>query len=950
MRNCVESMSAAPGSASEPVAAAPASPHAIRFGDFELHSERGLLLNAGVPVGLGSRAFAILALLAQRAGSLVGTKEITQSVWPDTFVEENNLRVHLAAIRRVLRSGPSGGVSILNEPGRGYRLVGAVTPATVEAADATLSPRPRPLDPPLLLTEVIGRDEAIQEAVKLLRRHRLVTLVGPGGMGKTTVALSALARIKRDHGALVGFVDLTHCLQPSHVYNALARSLRISLDTDDPVESVLAALRPAPIVILIDNCEHIVRIVAEAAETLLRTCPEVVLFATSREPLRAPGEVQLHLGPLPVPKPAHSTTAADVLAYPSARLLVERATSASRAFHLTDGNAGVIAGVCRNLDGLPLALELAAAAIGALGVEALSSGLHDRLIVLSHGPRTLARHATLRAMLDWSFELLSPPEREVLARLSLFRSPFDLEAAIFVGQSGALSRAETTYVVMELAAKSLLTVDPHGRSASYRLLETTRAYAQGKLTASGFEASAKRRHAEWCASRLSAARAEWAPLSRAAWWERHGRDIDDVRAALDWALGDDGDSRIGVELATASAPLWMGLSQFTEYHSRLEQAFERLTKAGRRGGAEEIRLQTALFVLFFNTEGPGPSLVAAATRTLSLAEATGDAAMRASALWALSGERSVAGDFDAALELALRIREPAAGALDVETTLLADRMVALSRYRLGQLKTARTLGEEVVAAGKSANVSFGAALRYDHTTVARAHLSMTLALEGRLERAKTMLMEAVLDASRARNPSSFCYLLTNTACPFALWLGDDDLARRYLDLLSREAEENRFGYMRELASWLSLVLAIRAGTAAADDPEIAARFRGLRTLDRESLITTCAALVDGEAFARAEAGKSGWAAAEVLRGYGEKQLATGAEAARTTAEIMFSQALAVAHQQGALLWELRAALSLAKMRPAREARLLLEPIVARVEGGELSQDCRAAWRILRKAA
>lgn len=910
----------------------------VRFGSFELLPERGQLLNGGVRVGLGSRAIAILALLAERAGDVVSVQEINDRVWPNVFVQENNLRVHLTALRRALRAGGEDGVEIVNVPGRGYRLNADVTTEAVseELTPPAPSPQIRPLPLPLQINRLIGQEDCVAEVVDSVSRHRLVTVTGPGGIGKTSVALAALGQL-RDQQA-VCFVDLTNCSSLAHVAAATAAALQSPMGLDTLPSVLVDRLRTAKLVLLLDNCEHLIDIAARAVEALLQACPDLTLLATSREPLRVPGEVQVHLHPLPVPTTADALeTIADS---PSVALFAERAAAAG-GFQLAEDNARQVAAVCRSLDGLPLALELAAAAMPMVGLEGLSNGLAGRLSFLAVGRRTLARHETLEAMLDWSHELLSPDQRRVLACLSVFRAAFDLAAAVQVAAPDAEEEPQTAQAVLQLAAKSLLVLEPSPQGMTYRLLETTKAYARRKLDASGQANIAARRHAEWVGRLLDRAKADWRSMERGTWWERYGTAVDDARAALVWALDAAGDEQLGIRLVLATAPLWLGMSQFAEYHRWLDQAIATLDALGQRGGPQEIELQMSLCVLLFNADGPREAFVRAATRVLRIAKNIGDPLARATALWMLSGHRGIMGDPAAALTLAkqMLVDEGAGAAQELQN--FARRTITVMTFRVGRIDEAAAMGAALIARPRGRGGD-GSVLRYDHSTMARANHSVTLAVQGRLERARSIIMEAVGDASRLRNPSSFCYLLSGAACPVALWLGDADLARHYAALLDRTAEENHFTYMAELAAWFARIADMRAGQAP--QPVTALQSRPPLPHDRDVFVTCGAALCDADMMARVQACPPYWATAEILRADGECRLLAGDT---VTARTRFEQALAIAQAQGAGLWALRAATSLARLLQPDDAARLLAPAVARIEGDETYPDLRTAHALLK---
>lgn len=909
----------------------------LRFGQFELRPERSQLLNCGVPVKLGSRALAILTLLAERSGATVSVREITSHVWPNLFVQENNLRVQVTAIRRALNMATAGDVEIINVPGRGYRLQADVIIESADISEMKAVNGVRPLPLPLPISRLIGRVDCVVSVLESIDQHRLVTIVGAGGIGKTSVALAALSALPP--GTTCCFVDLSNCTSIEHVTTAVAAALQSPMGSGATPAVLIDSLRYAELVVMLDNCEHLIDIIARVAETVLQSCPRVKLLATSREPLRVPGEIQVLVPPLTVP--AAADTAEAIADSAAVALFVERARESTRDFTIKDENAAQIASICRSLDGLPLALELAAAAVPVVGIDALSNGLTQRLSLLAFGRRTLARHESLDAMLDWSFELLAPAERSVLGCLGCFRCSFDLSAAVLVAGLDRGDDADTVRAVLQLAAKSLLVVETGPQGTSYRLLETTKVYARRKLDESGEAKIAARRHAQWVRALLERAQDDWAQLGRTAWWERYGQAIDDVRAALMWSLGEGGDTRLGISLTLASAPLWIGLAQFAEYNRWLEQALATLDALGEAGGTEEIQLQIGLCVLLFNAERPGEKFVQAATQVLQIGRKIGDPWAQATGLWLLSGYRQIVADYSGALVLALQMAETDAAAPGPELRAFALRVKALMTFRVGRLAESASISA-LLLTDLNDRTDYGAVLRYDHSVVTRGHYAMTLAIQGRLDTALELIIEAVADGERLRNPASFCYLLISAACPIALWLGNDELARTYATLLAREASDNRFTYMGELAAWYTRFVDMRAGTA----PEVPTLDRVQPPLphDRNVFITTCADFCDAEAVARVEAIEPHWATAEILRAHGQSCLNLGDIAA---ARDLFVRSLAIAEAQGSGLWALRAATSLARLVPPEEGAPVLKAALARIEDAKRQfSDVRAAEALL----
>jgi predicted ATPase/DNA-binding winged helix-turn-helix (wHTH) protein len=518
---------------------------AVGFGPFQLLPTRRLLLADGRPVRLGSRALEILIALVERPGELVGKNELMARVWPSTFVEEGNLKVQVAGLRRALGDSRGSNRYLATVPGRGYRFVAPVRrtdgPGRAAAAAEAAHRLPAPV------TDMIDRADSVAALMVQLPRQRLITIVGPGGIGKTTVAL-AVARGLADaypHG--VRFVDLARLCEARLVPGALAAALGLA-PGDDP--GLSGALRERRMLLVLDNCEHVIEACAAWAALALNGAPGLQILATSREPLRAEGEHVHRLAPLASPPPAAGLSAAAALGFPAVQLFVERAAAAAGGFRFGDEEAPLVAEICRRLDGLPLAIELAAARVDAFGVRGLVARLDDCLPLLTGGRRAaLPRHQTLRATLDWGHGLLPEAERVVLRRLAVFAGRFTLAAASAVAAGAGLTAAAVVEAVANLVAKSLLAADVAGAAPCYRLLATTRAYALEKLVASGELEQVERRRAAHARSPAEPAEppctAHPAPTRR----------IDAARA--DWSLSPTGDAPTSAPLAVRSISSWM---------------------------------------------------------------------------------------------------------------------------------------------------------------------------------------------------------------------------------------------------------------------------------------------------------------------------------------------------------------------------------------------------------
>lgn len=536
----------------------------VKFGPFRLHTSERTLEKDGLPVKIGSRAFDLLVALIEHAPEVVSKRELLARAWGTSVVEEGSLRLQIACLRRVLGDGSSGVRHITNVPGRGYCFVALDTPVDSRLGPNEIAaPSPAKFQLPRRPTRVFGRDDAIHDLTRQLREQRFLSIVGTGGIGKTTVALAIAHEMLSEFAGAVYFLDLAAIKNAEMVETALATLLGVSVVSETPLPAILSSLGEQRVLLLLDSCEHLIEPVAWLAEELFRGAPQVHLLLTSREPLRAEGEWVHHLPPLQCPpRDNASLTAAQALSFPAVQLFVEQVEATGYPLELSDADAPIVADLCRRLDGIALALELAARYVGVYGIKG-TAALLDHQFNSLRGRRTATpRHQTLTAALDWSHGLLSEPERLVLRRLAIFVGAFSLEAATAV-IADALDATQTTETLARLVEKSLLTLDVSA-ATRYRLLDTTRAYAAQKLATSGEQNMTARRLAEYISSVLERFEPTMSRRCSTECIDFFVAQIGNVRAALTWSFGDDGDIDIGTRLVAAAAPLFFELSLLTE--------------------------------------------------------------------------------------------------------------------------------------------------------------------------------------------------------------------------------------------------------------------------------------------------------------------------------------------------------------------------------------------------
>ena len=463
------------------------NPRELQFGPFKLGTHRRVINEAGSPVHLGSRAREILTTLLERAGETVGKQELMARVWPHRFVEEGTLRVHISALRKALGAGEAGCHYIENVTGHGYRFVGRVTHSSAIEQVPTV---------PFPLVRLIGRTGPISTIAESLPNRRLVTVVGPGGVGKTAVAVASANRLRASYPDGVCLADLSGDTDSLSIARSVAAALGLPKDSNNVLSAVIQYLKSRRTLLVLDSCDRVVDAAAVLAEDLLGELPDVGVIATSREPLRAKGEWLVRLGPLDLPAPPTPRTVEQALKFPALQLFVERASASLQNFELHDADVAAVVDICCRLDGLPLPIELAAARVDLFGVRGLAARLHDGLRLLTRGYRTaVPRHQSLRALLDWSYQTLTPCEQIVLRRLAVFTAPFDLASATAAVIDKTIDATDALDILANLTAKSLLVAHAAGGQILYRLFKTSRAFALEKLDCSEDLAEIRQRHA-----------------------------------------------------------------------------------------------------------------------------------------------------------------------------------------------------------------------------------------------------------------------------------------------------------------------------------------------------------------------------------------------------------------------------------------------------------------------
>jgi len=942
----------------------------LAFGAFQLLPDERLLLRDGAAVRVGSRSLDILMTLIARRGEIVAKDDLVAAVWPDTIVEESALRVHISTLRKALGDGVGDVRLIANVPGRGYCFVAPVAAIPVSgqatrAAEPVVADRVTVRRLPASVGRIIGRGALIDELSALLAEQRLLTIVGPGGMGKTTVALAVAEAVAAAQDREAAFVDLAPLADADLAAGAVASALGLAVRSADPVQEIANAIQDRRLLLVFDSCEHLVDAAAALAEALLSRAPGVTILATSREALRASGEWIHRLQPLAAPPAGTILTADEALGYPAVQMFVERASATLGGFRLDDAQAPVVAEICRRLDGIALAIELATGRLDTMGVPILARSLENCFQVLTRGRRTaLPRHQTLRGAIDWSYGILPPSEQATLRRLGAFNGAFTLQAARKVAGEDGMAAEVIEDRLLNLVAKSLVAAELDGGEARYRLFDTTRAYVHEKLDEAAEGPGLRRRHAAYYRDLFGQAEAEWETRPTIEWLADYAGQLDNLRAALDWAFSGEGDGAIGVALTVAAVPLWFQLSLVDECLGRVQGALAWLEASPRPDPRSRMRLYAVLGWPQMRAITGFPSGAEAWRSALAIAEDVGDTDYQARALWALWTDRVNNGQAAQALAFAVRFAALAKACPEAADPLIAQRVRGWSLLMLGRLDEAQAdIAAMLHSYVPPAQRSHVARFQYDQRSTARITLARALWLRGCADQALRDVAGNLAEVMASDHTLSVAHVLSDAACFVALWCGDLDLAERYTALLRVHTAAQALDVWHTYGDCFEGEVLLRRGEAEAGLALIRAGVDRLRSagfvcyhtaflgvladgLRRLGRLPEARAVIDEMLALCARTGEA-WCLPELLRLSGEIHHDEGSPA---EAERLFLRSLDVADAQGALAWALRTTVSLARtlveLGRVAEARERLTLVMARFSEGFGAVDYRAADDLL----
>ena len=940
---------------------------AYRFGPFTLAVNERLLSRNGTPTDLGGRALDILIALVSAPNEIISKKDLMLQVWPDAVVEEGSLRFHMTGLRKALGDGEDGARYITTVPGRGYCFDAPISRTSVDrgSASASIDLFPHANLPPLL-GRMVGRDVDVLKLAAQLTDSRLVTIVGHGGVGKTTLAIAAAHHVADQFDGHVLFVDFGAIGDARLAATTVATLLGLSIQADDATPELVRFLKDKHILLVLDTCEHLVEAIATTVMSILNSAPQVHILATSRETLRIEGERVYRLDALACPPDVPEISVAALQDFPATQLFVERAVAGGAQLDVNGAQAAIVCEICRKLDGVALAIELAARRVETYGLEQTAALLDQQLTLLWQGLRSAPpRQQTLQATLDWSYGLLSDLERTVLRRLAVFVGNFPLDAALEVVASETLGRASVFAAIDSLVEKSMVAARPLGAMMRYRLLDTTRAYVLDRGKDDDERTDLSSRHAAYCRVWFEQNGSEWSSLSTATERAPHFNAINNVRSALEWCFGETGDASMGVGLVAAVAPVFRAMGLLPECHRWTERALQSIDET-TRGGNEEMQLQASFGVSLMFTQGHNDMSAAALNRSLEIAQARGDYLNAARLLGPLYFFHLRSGEFRRCLQYAERCFEIAGSLGDPAATALSHTLLGLSYCLVGRLGEARTTLAPVLEPGRSPaskQIHYG----FDHYTWAGIGWSTTLWLQGYRDQARAVIRQAFKDAETIRHPVSFAISLSSIAT--LLWIGDLDLAEEHLVPFITRAETLSFGPYLPMGHAFRAEIAIRRGDVEVGAAALQRQLENLHVA-RFELFTIRFQFVLIAGFVSIGRYTDAWSLAEetaqliedkgyfsylpeLLRLRGSILLAAP-ELSNMVGETYLTQSLQMSRDQGAGSWEVRAATDLARLWAGQgrstEATELLRPIFERLTEGRDTPDLKAAAEALERLA
>jgi len=893
----------------------------VSFGPFTVEFSKRELKREGIVLPVGSRAFDLLMVLLSKPQEIFHREELLRRVWPDVHVVDGSLRFHMSQLRRILGENGNSERYIRTISGRGYCFVAPLRAATEDTrhSDQFIPALPR------RTAHLFGRENEILSAATRLPHVRLLSFVGMGGVGKTSVAVAVAHEMLGVFGDSVSFVDIGTLSDGGQIAPTVAATLGLQPGNHNPAHAIKAHLGNRASLIVLDTCEAAIDATAQLASYLLDGCKNLCILVTSREPLGIEGELIVRLQPLEYPsvnwRPAYHPASA----FPAVAMLLQRVAAIGGPVDLNPNEALAVVEICRAIEGVPLAIELAAGRVATLGLHATKKLLGEKLNLLQTGRRDVpARQRTLQATLDWSYNLLSPHEQLALCRLTVFRGHFTIEAALAVITDDFLSEVTAVEAISSLVLKSMITSHIRGQGSDYRLLDTTRHYAGQLYTDPDAVHEISRRHAEFYAGLLSEYGGFTRHSSDADWRSDILGHLGNIRAALQWSFGDYGDKGTGIALASASAQMLIALSLLEECQSWMECALAALQTRERERSAEAGILASLGVSLMFSKGGQQKahdalekSLVLSVTPEQEL-----------QALGPLQMFSLRTGNYKASLRYANRCLELAKLIDKPQVTVLAHALAGISLHLRGEHNKARKALEVAVKSEAHMVPDRSLPVGFDDRLFAGAVLARTLWLQGFADEAQQRAEQTVKEAEALGHPLTLSVTLV-WAATVCFWAGNLARARVFTQRLLECAASYSLGPYLAVAQGFSGIILTRQGDTDKGRELLSSSLATLRNAPYE-LLTTPLTLALVENFCESgdfeEAVQLIEPLLDTIKVKGD--LCYLPEAIRMKAELyrmtnqscelvnqLFGTALQISREQGSRAWELRLMEDMARVSP-----------------------------------